>query len=64
MLKVFHKVKAQHKCAYKPIKTIYNELTPELEEIIRTKQAPCITQKGKELLGKVKVFKITKEEII
>lgn len=63
-MKTFYKVKPSHKYAYKPIKRIYNHLNPELDEIIKSKKAPCITKKGIELLGDVRVFKCTREEIV
>lgn len=63
MHKVIYRVRPLYKGAYNPIQRIYNTLTPELEKIIKSKEAPCITRKGIELLGKVKIFKITREEI-
>ena len=47
----------------KALKTVYTEMCPELEDIIKQHKALCRIASGDTVLSKVKVFKITREEL-
>lgn len=47
----------------KALRAIYTEMCPELEDIIKQHKALCKVASGDIVLNKVRILKITKEEL-
>ena len=48
---------------HKALKIVYTEMCPELEDIIKQHKALCKVTSGNIVLDKVRVLKITREEL-